>query len=258
MNIRKVLARFKRKLTKKAFIKNKIYPAFWFNKLLGGQSAMIVQIGSNDGKTGDPLYELLHKNKEWKALFVEPIPHYFEKLKQNYPDNNRFTFENVAVNNGEELEFHWVDPTAKNTFPDLPFWFEQLGSFDRQHILNQLNEKIAPFIISKKLKGSTLPEIFDRNEIKKLDLIHIDAEGYDWKILSQLDIEKYQPKFILFEYHHLTKAELAEAYQFLIKDYEIFKVGIDVFCIHQTLGASIIREINLNKYMSQFSIDTKS
>ncbi len=56
MGLKKLLKRIKRRLNKKTFIKDKRYPAYWFDKLLGKESAFLVQIGSNDVKTGDPLY----------------------------------------------------------------------------------------------------------------------------------------------------------------------------------------------------------
>lgn len=38
----------------------------------------IIQIGSNDGKSGDPLYSFIMKNKKSKAIFVEPVPYCFK------------------------------------------------------------------------------------------------------------------------------------------------------------------------------------
>ena len=43
-----------------------------------------VQIGSNDGKTGDPIYELVSKNQHWKGVLVEPVDFLHRKLKANY------------------------------------------------------------------------------------------------------------------------------------------------------------------------------
>ena len=74
-------------------------PSYWLPKLVICKKAQIVQIGSNDGKTGDPLYPLLNSHPEWKALFVEPVPYLFKRLKNSYPDTTRFTFENAAISN---------------------------------------------------------------------------------------------------------------------------------------------------------------
>ncbi|MEL6718066.1 MAG: FkbM family methyltransferase [Bacteroidota bacterium] len=213
--IRRQLARIKRKLRSKPYTKDKRYPAYWFNEMLGGSEAFLVQIGSNDGKTGDPLYPLFQKNKQWKGLLVEPIPYFFEKLQANYSNTTRFQLENVAINEGRKMTFYWVDQKAKINFPDLPFWFEQLGSFDKNHILKELGDKIQPYIQESDLEGITVDELLNRNEVSKIDILHIDAEGYDWKILSQFDLKRYCPKFILFEFHHLDDIELNNTLIFL-------------------------------------------
>lgn len=246
-DIKTLLARFKRSIFKRPFLKDKRLPAFWMDKLLP-EEAYLIQIGSNDGKTGDPLYPLLQKNKKWKALFVEPVPYSFEKLKNNYPDTQRFSFENVAINEGKSMEFYWVNAAAKDALPDLPYWFDQLGSFDKQHILKHFDGALAPFIQTKMLEGINLETLFSRNEVQQISVLHIDTEGYDWKILSQLNLQQFQPMFILFEHHHLTEKERSAATQFLGKTYTAFTLGIDTLAVHNKLG---LEEINkMKKYMS--------
>src|SRR5574342_485666 len=88
-------------------------PSYWLGRIVCAPEAQVVQIGSNDGITRDPLGRLLRKKKGWKAVLVEPVPYLFERLKKNYGGSNRFTFENVAVNNGEKACFYWVDESAK-------------------------------------------------------------------------------------------------------------------------------------------------
>ncbi|MFY0591787.1 FkbM family methyltransferase [Roseivirga sp.] len=233
MNLRTQLARIKRKLFKKPFLKDDRNPPYWFNKVMGEKEAFLLQIGSNDGKTGDPFNELLHKNQNWSALFVEPVPYLFERLRSNYQGSARFSFANVAINEGIPLDFYWIDPKVKNEFDDLPFWYDQLGSFDRQHILNELGERMEPFIISQTLEGKTLGELLRQHKVSSLDLLHIDTEGYDWKILSQLDLEKLAPTFILFESNHLSEEEIKNAKVFLSPKYELFDAGIDTLAVNR-------------------------
>ena len=250
MKIRVLLARLKRRLLKKEFLKDPQYPPYWFNKILGGEDAFIVQIGSNDGKTGDPLNELLQINKRWKALFVEPVPFLFKRLKSNYLDASRFQFENVAINNGEKLKFYWVDAKAKESINGLPFWYDQLGSFDKNHITKQLGDYIQPFILSEELEGITLPDLIQRNKVKQIDVLHIDTEGYDWKILSQLDLNSYSPQFILYEMNHLSPKEMTESYRFLKEKYELFHIGIDILAVNKNCGSAELAVIatSMNKY----------
>ena len=252
MNLRTLLARAKRNLLKKPFMKDPQFPPYWLDKVLGDSEAVIVQIGSNDGKTGDPLFQLLQKNKNWKALFVEPVPYAFEQLKKNYAGSPRFQFENVAINNGEQLTFYWVDPSAKEALPDLPYWYDQLGSFDKQHILKHFDRALEPFLRSAQLEGISLKTLFDRNKIAKIDLLHIDTEGYDWKILSQLNLEAQQAKFILYEYHHLSEEALKASFQFLDEQYVLFNLGIDILAVSRRLGEELISEMSRKMKRTEF------
>lgn len=245
------LARIKRKLLEKPFMKDKRYTAYWMDTLLTDSSEFLVQIGSNDGKTGDPLYPLLQKHKNWKALFVEPVPYSFNKLKSNYPDTQRFQFENVAINEGQAMTFYWVDAAAKKTHPDLPYWFDQLGSFDKEHITKHFDGKLEPFIKSTVLEGINLKKLFERNEVSKISVLHIDTEGYDWKILSQLDLNRFEPKFILFEQTHLSATDKHDAIQFLSPKYHLFSIGIDMLAVHKNLNQGVVSQ--MKKYMKPIS-----
>src|SRR5215475_11098250 len=72
--------------------------AWHIRRALRGQAnPCVVQIGSNDGNTNDPLHKLLIDNPAWQALLIEPVPFLFEKLVANYPREDRFKFANVAV-----------------------------------------------------------------------------------------------------------------------------------------------------------------
>lgn len=243
MKLKRIAKKIKRRLFGKPYIKDKRFPAYWFHRVLEKRAAFLVQIGSNDGKTGDPLFELLQKNKAWKGLFVEPVPYLFQRLKKNYPDTSRFQFENAAINDGQALEFHWVDPIIKEKEKDLPFWYDQIGSFNKEHIINVLDNKLEPYIISQTLEGITLATLFERHQVKEFDILHIDTEGYDWKVLSQLNRKKYAPTFILYEHLHLSEEAITASYDFLKADYQLFKIGIDILAVHQKVGKAVLEEM---------------
>lgn len=254
MRIIAKLARLKRKILQTPLLKDKRLPPYWFDRFLGDAPSFVCQIGSNDGKTGDPLFSLLNKNKKWKALFVEPVPYLFKKLKENYSDTERFIFENVAINEGDKVNFYWIDPVAKDKLKDLPSWFDQLGSFNRQHILNHLDGELEPYIKSEELECLTLSRLFEKNNISQIDILHIDTEGHDWKILSQLNLDVYSPQFILFEKRHLSQEDLNLANDFLKIKYKLFDVGMDLLAINKNFSGKNMIEIS--KQMKPFKSNT--
>lgn len=210
--------------------KRKSSISYWVDRYLPNENFIVIQIGSNDGVTGDPIHRLILQKSKWKVMFVEPVPYLFEELRSNYPVSDRFIFENVAVNNGKEETFYYVDKKA-NQYLDLPPWYNQLGSFNKAHILKHLDGRLEPYLHQLEIEGINLNNLLSRNKIEYLDFLHIDTEGYDWKILSQLNLDKFKPAIILFEFKHLGDKERRSAISFLTKDYNIYKFGGDFMCI---------------------------
>ena len=77
--------------------------------------------------------------------------------------------------------------------------------------------------------------LFLKHSITSIGLLHIDTEGYDWKILSQLNLNNYKPSLILYEQKHLSEVERRESIEFLINDYFIFDFGSDYLAINKKI-----------------------
>lgn len=212
----------------------KVDPSRRLQRLLRGKKNLFVlQIGSNDGMNGDPIFAALKLQNSWEALLVEPIPYLFERLKQNYAGNNRVQFANVAIaEEATNCTFYYLDASVKSHVPDLPAWFDQLGSFDRNHITKHLGAIVEPFIGSLTIPTVPLPSLLEHHAVSRIDVLHIDTEGYDWKILRQLDLKTYHPKVILFEYKHLQEDERLAALAFLQPAYKITDLDVsgDYLC----------------------------
>ena len=188
-------------------------------RLLGTRQAVFfIQIGSNDGLQGDPIHELIIKNKDWTGIFIEPVKCVFDRLRCNYENSTRFVFENVAIGTERETrEFYYISDEAKKLFKgDLPFWYDQLGSFDKQHILKHLDGALEPYIVTERIECVLLDDILSRNSVGRIDLLHIDTEGFDYKVLCQIDFDNYAPSIILYENRHLSIDERQSAETLLI------------------------------------------
>lgn len=173
----------------------------------GRPEVFFVQIGSNDGVVFDPLRKLILKNTSWRGIFVEPVSFIFERLKANYDNDSRFIFENSAINSdGKPMEFYYVSPEAAKHI-DLPEHGNLLGAFDREHIICNLGKVIEPYLVAETMNCLTLPGLLEKHAVKSFDVLHVDTEGYDLKILSQLDFARYKPEVILVEYICLEPAD---------------------------------------------------
>ena len=74
----------------------------------------------------------------------------------------------------------------------------------------------------------TISQLIENYNIKKINLLQVDTEGYDYHILNMV-LNKIQPEAINFEYNLLPPNELKLAEE-LLKDYNI-KNKQDAFCI---------------------------
>lgn len=178
------------------------------------EEIFFIQVGSNDGFSGDPINDLIIRNKTWSGIFIEPVNFLFKRLVQNYQDTERFVFENVAIGAEKEVKkFYYVEEEANLKLQGkLGPLYDQLGSFDKQHILKHIvHVDIEPYIIEEEIQCVPLIEILQKHNVKKIDLLHIDTEGYDYKILEQIDFTQYKPTVILFEHAHLSKIEKKKA-----------------------------------------------
>ncbi len=197
------------------------------------KNLFVLQIGSNDGKSDDPIFSILQRQDSWRALLVEPVPYLFERLKQNYARNNRVQFANVAVAEKSTTSvFYYLDGSAKLSLPALPIWSDQLGSFDKKHITKHLGAVVEPFIKSLEIPAVSLSTLLEQHAVSRIDVLHIDTEGYDWKILQQLNLKRFRPKVILFEYKHLQENEHLAALAFLRSAYKVTNLDIsgDYLC----------------------------
>lgn len=195
-----------------------------------------VQVGSNDGMQGDPIHDLIIERQSWRGIFIEPIDFLFKRLRENYGDADRFAFENVAIGTEKgSKKFYYVSEKAR-TEMDLPYWHDQLGSFDKAHITRALGDQIRPYIVESDVECLPLQDVLDRNRVEAIDLIHIDTEGFDYKVLSQLDLRRYKPSVILFEHHLLPDAEYAAARKLLRgAGYRLLQFGNDILALRRAV-----------------------
>lgn len=196
---------------------------------------IFVKVGANDGVTGDPCSDILLANNKWKGLLIEPVPYCFERLKVNFHDPRRFSLEQVAIGStvGRKT-FYYVDRAAYDVIPNLPSWFDQLGSFDKIHILKALNGILAPFIVECSIEVTTLSELLNKHGIRNLHLLHIDTEGYDYEVLTTLDFATHIPVMIFVEHVNLPKGQKKELLQLLHKHgYQVRNCGEDYFAFNK-------------------------
>ncbi len=179
-----------------------------------------IQIGSNDGFSGDPIHRIIIKYR-WDGILIEPVKYIFKRLIQNYrkraPDiYKRLIFENVAISNKNQYRNLY---RLKRNLKGMPRWYEQIGSFDKKTVLKnkRIIANIEKYLVVEKVRCITFKELIKRNKVKKIDLLHLDTEGFDYEIIKLIDFTKLKPKMIFYEHMHLNKKDVKEC-ENLLKD----------------------------------------
>jgi FkbM family methyltransferase len=194
----------------------------------------IIEVGANDGKTGDPLYGLISRNNNFRALLIEPVPYLFSKLQEAYAGLDRCVLENVAIDsNASRKPIYFIDPSAESFVENLPPYFEELATFNKSNLIDLLGSKYVGFIREAIVEVCPLSYLISKHRISKVSILQIDTEGYDFEVLKTFPFELLRPRIICFEHCHLSEADRQAAIQF-VKSYGfvVEKWGKDYICIN--------------------------
>jgi FkbM family methyltransferase len=189
-----------------------------------------IQIGSGDGVAADPLHEFIVRDG-WSGILVEPVKYVFERLVANYRRNEKLIFENVAISDTVSRRVLWY---LRENDDDLPYWYDQIGSFSRQHVEKHSSyiPDVEKYIAKQEVECLTFDALIRKHNVERLDLLHVDAEGYDFDIIKQVDFGLFQPKIILYEHMHLSEQDLRMCRDYLgKKGYREFREGADTIAL---------------------------
>ena len=186
-----------------------------------------VQIGANDGITDDPIRDYILRYR-WRGLLVEPQPAVFERLAKNYAGQPQLRFANVAVaKTAGKLPLYTAGESGDRHF---------LASFDPAVVRKHLaaHESVARIEID----AVPLAELLRQYEIDRLDLLQIDAEGYDAEVIRMIDFATLRPTIIQFEHVHLPPAEYAACVALLVgQGYRLTQFDINTLAYQQVTGS---------------------
>lgn len=198
--INKILGKFGYILFRKSFLNKKYYLIGDYNpfehiffKFLH-KDFFFIQIGANDGVRNDPIYHLVTKHNI-KGIALEPVPSIFNKLKHNYQDFPKVKLLNCAIHKSEKNSIIY------QVNPELAKYGERTKgtpSFFKEH--HKLSDVDEEDIIEIPVKCLTFQELLDQNNVKNIDLLQIDTEGYDYEIIKMIDFSKTKPSIISFEH----------------------------------------------------------
>ena len=118
-----------------------------------------------------------------------------------------------------------------------------LGSTIDKKIASETTDHIYDKTI---VKTRTLNEVINESPYKdtQIDVLSIDVEGVDFKVLKSLDIKKYSPKVIIIEDHHKKIEDILETdtFKFLVQNNYILRSWSFYSLIFVLPGSDILAE----------------
>ena len=218
------------------------------------KDVFVMNIGAMDGVLFDEMIGYTNMYN-FNGLYVEPVPYLFEKLKSNIKFGK---FENSAISDYDgkikmmTIKREVIDSgLVHNCFYGMSAVFPPkngLGSeFDRPTV-----EKYGELI---DVDCITWNSLLKKHAIDKIDVIKIDAEGHDFQIFKQIDLQKHNLKVIRLEWINLNSEDqqkIIDSFENNNFAYEIS--GQDIVAISEELHKELLSKFNLESDSSKFAL----
>ena len=173
-----------------------------FYKRLAKPGAMIIDIGGHTGDTTVPM--ALAAGKNGLVLALEPNKYVYKILEKNASLNrdhtNILTRCFAATKDEGEFVFNYSD-----------------ASFNNGGFLSEIHNKKHHHNFTLKVQGKNLEKYLNENfltQLPKLELVKVDAEGFDKEILKTIPniLKQYKPNLMIECYKRLDENERHELF----------------------------------------------
>lgn len=192
-----------------------------------------LQIGANDGYLSDPLNLAIFRHR-LRGVFVEPQPHYFAQLQKTYAGFAGLEFLQCAIaDTAGVMPLYTLDCSSGR----LPRWAHGVGTLSREQLMrfgDQIPD-LETYMRVTEVPCMTARELMARGAVRDPDIIVIDAEGYDHRILSQFDFGALTTRLIVFEVDSLSAPDRAACIDQLTRaDFALIDAGQDTVAIRRS------------------------
>ncbi|MEQ8209702.1 MAG: FkbM family methyltransferase [Lacipirellulaceae bacterium] len=185
-------------------------------KYLDFKDGFFIEAGGNDGYTQSNTY-YLEKMLGWRGLLIEAVPELYEACLK---ERKRSRVEHCGL-----VAPDFPDPTIEIHCANLMSLVEgarKTQDEQQEHLEKGVAVQQLEQTKSVQVPARTLESILDamsaesESPLPRIDFFSLDVEGYELPVLKGLNLERYQPKYILVEATYFD-----EVNDFLSDRYEI-------------------------------------
>jgi FkbM family methyltransferase len=197
-----------------------------------------VQVGANDGVKDDPLRRFVSKYR-WRGVLVEPQPQVFEKLVKNYEAEKQLVFENVAIDDADGTARLFV-ADSKDESANLTVF----ASLKKDALHRGLKDALRRGLTGQEtgareieVQALSVRSLLRKHNIKSLDLLLTDVQGYDCEVVNQFLDCGVKPTIVHFEHCHTDRSVLSKLYRRLVSEgYRLIELDVDTLCLNSNQG----------------------
>ena len=193
-------------------------------KVFARDIPIIVDVGSHKGE----YISNITKNFKFEIIYAfEPNPEIFQILKKKFTNNNNIKINNFGIGDFNDVKI------LNNNLESSSTTFNQLNTkskyFKKKYFL--LNPfKLKKIINPVKIEVIKLKKYINDNNINKIDLLKIDTEGYELKVLKGLEDNINLVNYIHLDHHFddmiIKNYKLSDIHDYLKKNNfeKVFKI----------------------------------
>lgn len=178
------------------------------------EKLVAVQVGANDGRTGDPVRTLFHAHAK-KVLLIEPIPELIADLEDSYKSfSGQVVIENIAIGSSSGVfSLNRLKPSLwENYIQNVGRHPTHISSFDRNMVVEKIMDRLSlerpdaeEAVETLECPMRTLSDVIEEHQFADIDMLQVDCEGYDIAVIESMG--DYRPAIINFESFNLSDAD---------------------------------------------------
>jgi FkbM family methyltransferase len=141
------------------------------------------------------------KNPSWSGLLIEPQRHAFESLKKNYfGESARLQFINGLLSDKQGQEELFFIPEREIAKCGLHDWANEVASTDASHLWKHFP---GVLLKSELVMAYTFDQLAKLLPTSRVDLVVMDVEGAEKRLIDSIDFEVHSVSFLIFEHKHM-------------------------------------------------------